>query len=48
MAGDDDDDNDDWEPSPYQPLYPFREGFTVGVCFTLVLGIIVWLVMQLF
>jgi hypothetical protein len=43
---DDDHDHSDGLGSkfgPYRPLHPIREGFTMGVCVTVVLGIIVWL-----
>jgi hypothetical protein len=28
---------------PYRPLHPFREGFTMGICLTVVVGFIIWL-----
>lgn len=28
---------------PYRPMYPIREGFTMGVMFMLVLGLVIWL-----
>jgi hypothetical protein len=40
------DDNHDLSESkydPYLPLYPIREGITMGICIVVVVAIIVWL-----
>lgn len=30
-----------------EPLHPIREGFTMGVCFTVTVGLIIWLIAKL-
>jgi hypothetical protein len=35
--------DDNHDHGPYNPLHPIREGFTMGVCATIVVGMIIWL-----
>ena len=39
---------DDYNYGEYTPKHPFREGFTMGIAFSMFVGIVVWLLSRLF
>jgi hypothetical protein len=36
-----------WKFGPYRPLHPIREGFTLGVAATIVVGVLIWLIYEM-